>query len=65
MPFDGKLVKPPLDPGHKPRIGLSFFFNEDFSLGNGNIQAVSNKETSTCKDFTTNFSVRLFQRYSI
>ena len=65
MPFDEKSSKPPLDPGNKPRNGLSFFLSQDFSLGNGNTQDVSNKETATCKDYTTNFSVRLFQRDSI
>ena len=35
IPFDGELDKRPLDPGHKPRTGLSFFFNEDVSPGKG------------------------------
>ena len=55
MPFDGELDNPPLDPDHKPRTGLSFFFNQGISLGKGNMQAISNKETVTCKDFTMNY----------
>ena len=47
MSIDGESDKPPLDPGHKPRIGLCFLFNQDVSPGMGNIQGVSNKERAT------------------
>ena len=65
MLFDGESDKPPFDPGHKPLTGVSFFFNQDVSPGEGNIQVVSNKETATYKDFTTTIYARLFRRDAI
>ena len=54
IPSDGESDKPPLDPDHKPQTGLNFFYNHVVPPGKGNIQYVSNKETSICKYFTTN-----------
>ena len=35
IPFDGESDKHPLYPGHKPQIGLNFFFNQDVLPGMG------------------------------
>ena len=65
IPFNGESDKPIVDLDHKPQTGLSFLFNQDVSFCKGNIQALSNKETATSNDFTTNFFERRFLRYVI
>ena len=32
MPLDGESDKPPFNPGHKPRIGLSFLKRQPFAM---------------------------------